>query len=116
MDILDLSNELKNIRYNAVTLNLDERMQLEFALQKLQSDTSAEELLFWGKVNGLQNDYYICVAITYSSQYEFPLKKLYWCLSNNFKFTEMPDLNEQHKEVVDKDNSLFSGDPNKVIV
>ena len=86
MDILDLSNELKQLRYNGVTLNLDERLQLELALHKLQSDSAAEELLFWGKINGVTNDYYISVAITYKDAYEFPLKKFYWCLSTDFKF------------------------------
>jgi len=30
------------------------RMQLELALLKLQVDSGAEELLFWGKVKGKQ--------------------------------------------------------------
>jgi hypothetical protein len=43
---------------------------------------------------GLINDYYIAIAVTFSGMYEFPTKKFYWALSTDFKFTEMPDLND----------------------
>ena len=32
MDILDITDELKNFQANGVTLNIDERMQIEMAL------------------------------------------------------------------------------------
>ena len=35
MDILDFSEEIKNFRHSGVTLNLDERMQIEMALNTL---------------------------------------------------------------------------------
>ena len=35
MDILDFSEEIKNFRHNGTTLNLDERMQIEMALNTL---------------------------------------------------------------------------------
>lgn len=43
---------------------------------------------------GLSNDYYVALGITFSGMYEFPIKKFYWALSTDFKFTEMPDLND----------------------
>ncbi len=52
MEYTAISDQLKYINANGITLNLDERMNLDLALQKLQLDFGFEELLFWGKVNG----------------------------------------------------------------
>ena len=100
MDILDFSEEIKNFRHNGITLNLDERMQLEGALNTLQTKNDDEELTFWGKINGIKNDYYIAMAIQYRDMYEFPVKKFYWALSSDFTFREMPSLTEQHDTVI----------------
>jgi len=66
MEVLDLTNELSNLRFRGVNLNLDERMQLELALHKLHGEVSAEELLLWGKVNGIKNDYFIAIGYIYT--------------------------------------------------
>ena len=65
---------------------------------------------------GIVNDYYIAVGITYTGQYEFPLKKFYWALSSDYKFSEMPDLNDQHVDFVDNCSALFEGNPFKKVV
>ena len=48
--------------------------------------------------------------------YEFPFKKFFWALSKDYEFTEMPQLNDQHKEAINKEASLFEGNPKKKIV
>lgn len=53
MEYTAIRDQLKYINANGITLNLDERMNLDLALQKLQLDLGFEELLFWGKVNGI---------------------------------------------------------------
>lgn len=116
MDILDFSEEIKNFRHNGMTLNLDERMQLEGALNILQTKNDDEELTFWGKISGIKNDYYIAMAIQYRDMYEFPVKKFYWALSNDFTFREMPSLTEQHDVVININNSYFIGDPARMLV
>ena len=116
MDILDFSEEIKNFRHNGLTLNLDERMQLEGALNTLQSKNEDEELTFWGKITGIKNDYYVAMAISYRGKYEFPVKKFYWALSSEFTFREMPSLTEQHDAVINKDNTYFIGEPGRVLV
>ena len=60
---------------------------------------------------GINQDYYIAVAITYEGMFEFPHKRFYWCLSNDFTFKETPDLNDQHRDFIDQDNTFFQGDP-----
>ena len=115
MDILDFSEEIKNFRHNGVTLNLDERMQIEMALNTLQGRIETEELCFWGKINGIKNDYYIAMGLKFTDMYEFPVKSFFWALSGEFIFREMPDLTEQHDAKIDMDTAFFQGTPNQVL-
>jgi len=115
MDILDLSEEIKNFRHSGVTLNLDERMQIEMALNTLLARIETEELCFWGKIEGIKNDYYIAMGLQFRNMYEFPVKTFYWALSGEFIFREMPDLTEQHDALIDSDTSYFQGTPAAVL-
>ena len=116
MEVIDLQNQLTNLQFRGVGLNLDEKMQLEMALQVLHNEVGSDEVLFWGKINGVKNDYYLALAVTYEGYFEFPLKKFYWCLSNDFTFRETPDLNDQHKEFIDRDHTFFTGEPNRKLI
>ena len=115
MDILDFSEEIKNFRHNGTTLNLDERMQLEMALNTLQASTETDELTFWGKIEGIKNDYYIAMGLQFRNMYEFPVKTFYWALSGEFIFKEMPSLTGQHDAQIDVDSSYFMGTPAAVL-
>ena len=115
MDILDFSEELKNLKHNGVSLNLDERMQLEMAMNSLQARTEVEEICFWGKIEGIKNDYYIAMGLQFRNMYEFPVKTFFWALSGEFIFKEMPDLTEQHDALIDSDSSYFQGTPTMVL-
>lgn len=116
MDILDFSEEIKNFRHNGATLNLDERMQIELALNTLLAKTETEELCFWGKVEGIKQDYYIAMGLQFTNMYEFPVKTFFWALSGEFIFREMPDLTEQHDRIIDADSSYFQGTPSAVLL
>jgi len=37
---------------SCLTLNLEERIKIGLALQKLQQTTDCDEILFWGKIRG----------------------------------------------------------------
>jgi len=113
MEVLDLNYELSCMRQRGVNLTLDEKMQLELALHSLHTKIECDELLFWGKINGINKDYFMAVAVTYTGKFEFPDKKFYWCLSDDYNFKETPDLNDAHREFVDKDVLFFMGEPNK---
>lgn len=75
-----------------------------------------DELLFWGKINGINADYFIAVGVTFQEMFEFPQKKFFFCLSNDYTFKEMPGLNDQHKEFVDRDTSFFLGVPDRKLI
>ena len=115
MDILDFSEEIKNFRHNGTTLNLDERMQLEMALNTLQASIETDELVFWGKIEGIKNDYYIAMGLHFRNMYEFPVKTFFWALSGEFIFKEMPSLTGQHDAQIDVDASYFMGTPAAVL-
>ena len=75
MDIEDLSTSLQVCYHNGVCFNVEERFQLELALQQLLNacgPNDFEELLFWGRVSGAKADYYIALGIIYKERYEFP--------------------------------------------
>ena len=52
MEVENLESHLKYVNANGITLSIDERLNLELALSKLQLDFGFEQLLFWGKING----------------------------------------------------------------
>lgn len=52
MEYTSIRDHLKYLNANGHTLSIEERINLDLALQKLQIDFSFEELLLWGKVTG----------------------------------------------------------------
>ncbi len=52
MEVGEIANNLKYVNFNGVTLHVEERINLQLALQKLNSDFKFDELLFWGKIQG----------------------------------------------------------------
>ena len=55
----------------------------------------------------------MAVGLIYQGQFEFPQKKFYWCLSGDFNFAQMPELNDQHAEFVNRASDYFMGEPNR---
>jgi radial spoke head protein 9 len=85
-------------------------MSLQQLLNKSQ-ETEFEELLFWGKLTGLNADYYIAMGLVYTGRYEFAEKRFYWASSNDFTFKAFPALNDQHKGEYDKISTMLTGNP-----
>lgn len=120
VDCLDLSEELKHFAHNGVALNLDERMQLEMGLASLRASITADEVLFWGKVTGINADYYVAQSVTFKDMYEFPIKQFYWTTSStpDFRFKEMPGLglsSPEQDKFIDTLSTYFLGEPNKLL-
>lgn len=90
-------------------------MQLEMGLSKLNTSIDCDELVFWGKINGLKNDYYIAMGLRFVESYEFPTKVFYWALSTDFEFREMPSLNNQYDDKINADKTYFTGEPDRII-
>lgn len=71
MEVENLESELKYINANGVTLSIDERLNLELALSKLQLDFGFEQLLFWGKINGKNRRSYIYSASLFTKSIRY---------------------------------------------
>lgn len=40
----------------------------------MKGSISADEVMFWGKITGLNADYYIALAVTFQGKFEFAHK------------------------------------------
>ena len=96
-------------------------MKLEIAFNQLHLETKAEELLFWGKVTGLERDYYIAMTVNYTGHYQMAKKKYYWCLSAKlgsyepFVFQQLPETFKDHIVDCQKYNTYFKGNPDEIL-
>lgn len=66
-----INAEIKYLSGAAVTLNVDERMQLEHALSTLQTSLTFETIQLWGKIKGKQS----CSCLHKHSQKNFWLNQ-----------------------------------------
>lgn len=118
MDIQDLTASLMHLQHNGVCFNPDERLQLEIALNQLMNnaaETEFEDLLFWGKLQGLNGDYYVAVGLVYTGRYEFAEKRFYYATTSDFVFRPFPALNDQHKDKYDNVKTILTGNPKLVL-
>lgn len=91
-------------------------MQLEMGLSQLNAQIDCDELVFWGKITGIKNDYFIAMGLVFREMYEFPIKSFYWALSSDFTFRPFPSLNTQYNSVLNDEASFFTGEPGRMIV
>ena len=89
-------------------------MQLELALTNLTNQVECDEVLFWGKIQGQKEDYYIACCVWFRGKYEFPDKQFYWATTKSFKFQQIPDPLEQHNLYAEM-NTQFTGDAKFII-
>ena len=52
MEVSKLSAEVKYLGTNGITLNIEERANLELSCAQLASDIGADKIWFWGKIRG----------------------------------------------------------------
>lgn len=97
MDINRLSSDIKYVGSIGATLNIEEKMKLELSLLKITETEPFDEVVFWGKINGVKFDYFIAVGLNFRGKIEFPTKKFYWAKSDTFEFDELPEVNLDHR-------------------
>ena len=52
MEVSRLSNEMKFVEINGVTLNLEERSRIDLSCMQLSADINQGKIFFWGKIRG----------------------------------------------------------------
>ena len=90
-------------------------MKLEIALNNLYMNIKSDEMWFWGKIIGIEKDYYVAVAIYFREQHIFPKKKFYFCNNSNYLFSEVPDISDYHLKDALKFNTYFIGNPDVIL-
>jgi len=115
MNINDLAGSFRRVGAFGQTLNTEERLKLELALLKIHDFEKFDEVLFWGKVQGVKKDYYLALALNFNGYYEFPRKKFFWA-SEDFVFAELPEINAEYRKEAETNVSLFSGEHDKIII
>lgn len=111
----DLDDSLEYISLlSGVTISLEERLKLEIALNELYKNIKSEEIFFWGKIIGVERDYYIATAVFYKNN-TFPVKKFYFCNSNNFVFSLLPEVMDHHIKTASTLNNYFIGIPETIL-
>ena len=117
MNIEDgLEQQMKEISAeNGICLSLEERMKILTTLDQLKSDIKCDEMQFWGKILGAEKDYYICKALYYKGNKNFPKKKYFFCSSSNFIFSELPEIQPHHFDNFYKFNTYFVGNPDIIL-
>lgn len=112
----DLEENFKYVsKFNGVCLNIEEKFKLEMALNELHLDIKSEEMWFWGKINGIEKDYYIALALFFTEHYQFPQKKFYFCNSANFIFSELPEIQNHQIQDLTTINTYFVGNPDIIL-
>lgn len=112
----DLEMKMKYISdFNGVSLNIEERFKLEIALNNLYMNIKSDEMWFWGKIIGIEKDYYVAVAIYYREQHIIPKKKFFFCNNSNYFFSEVPECLEYHTKDALKFNTYFIGNPDVIL-
>lgn len=116
MLLSNLSTDLPLLWPSGISLNLDEKINLELSLLKLHEHEDFEEVFFWGKIRGIMKDYYIAMSLNYKSHHEFPNKRFFWCTNQRWDFAELVGLKEEDQEFVERFNMNFSGEHDKILV
>lgn len=112
----ELESNLKYIsKFNGMSLNIEEKFKLEIALNNLHLNIKSDEMWFWGKIIGIEKDYYVAVALFYKEYHLFPKKKFFFCNSSNFFFSELPEVMEYHVKDAIKFNTYFIGNPDVIL-
>lgn len=78
MDIDRLSSELKFVNRIGQTLSTEELISLQSSVLKLSHEYKFERYFFWGRVEGIDGNYYIVQATNFRNAHHFPQKKFFW--------------------------------------
>ena len=73
-----IATDLRFMNQIGSTLSSHEKLQLELALLKLEESQSFDGLYFWGRIEGLNRNYYVCYGLKAKEQYNFPKLTFFW--------------------------------------
>lgn len=107
MNILNFKENLNYISYCGISLSFQEASLLENSLIVLKSDNKFNETYFWGRINGVKNDYYI--AFGYNKNC-LSGSKFFYSINCTGEWILLPDIVPDNDRLCLLNQNLFQGD------
>lgn len=116
MDIECLSAVLEKIAFPGGTLSVEERAAMEPALFLLQQSYQFTEMRFWGRIRGLERDYFICQgSIDENGKLApFDAPKATFKSTDGIVWTPLVEVDEVMAAKCAQFNGYFTGDLAKI--
>jgi len=115
MDIYRLDVDLKFVNRLGETLSTEEKTFLHVGLMRILKEENVDQVLFWGRIRGVQKDYYLAVGLVFHDQYEFPTRRFYWSTSQNFAFKVLPPIIPEFSDTAEDYRNYFTGNPETIL-
>ncbi|CAM9238933.1 unnamed protein product [Ectocarpus sp. 13 AM-2016] len=118
--MVDISRHLDFLGPCGKTLSVSERSGLQVSMMQREREERLEgKMVFWGKVEGNENDYLVCYALATPTLEEgdFPLKKartpcsFYFCVSSDTSLRLMPAVKPEYEVLAAAVTGRLRGDP-----
>eukprot|EP00903_Cladosiphon_okamuranus_P015183 g14037.t1 len=112
--MVDISRHIDFLGPSGKTLSVSERSGLQVSMMQREREERLEgKMMFWGKVNGNEDDYLVCYALATPTLEEgdFPLKKFYFCMSTDTSLRQMPALKPEYEVLAKAVTGRLRGDP-----
>ncbi|KJP87192.1 hypothetical protein AK88_03108 [Plasmodium fragile] len=109
IELKNLDFHLENLGESNRCFNDEEKLGLLYGMTNLEEKIN-KEIYLWGKIEGIQNDYYIVYYL--NNDKFFPKKKFYYC-NDDYEFREVTKGNDKLIEKVENKTpfTLFTGVP-----
>jgi len=98
MELYDLEQGLKAVASGGHVLNCQELTGVQSGLTMLKSKEKFPNIFFWGKIFGLNADYYIAYGMK-DPDFEFPPKTFFFA-GEDFEFRPLPKLTNEVAEKI----------------
>lgn len=107
MNISNFKENLNYISYCGISLSPEEATYLENSLIILKSDNKFKETFFWGRINGIRNDYFI--AFGYHKNC-LTGSKFFYSVNCKGEWVLLPDIQPDNDRLCLLNQNLFQGD------
>lgn len=111
MNLEYFDESLKLISYCGTTLGPEMKTIIESSLTALQGDHKLTNMFFWGRINGIEEDYYVAYGYTMDCL----RKRRFFYSTNGYNWFLMPEVNPELTEACLVCTEMFNGDPTMFI-
>lgn len=114
MEINRLCSELEYANHSGSTLSIEELTHLQLSVHALNENENFDCINFWGRIKGVENDFYIVVGMRFKERINFPERHYFWCY-NDFFLSPLKDVSPENCQWLATLNCYFSGQHDKIL-